>query len=292
MLHEKKKKQQQQNMRGNWSVYLDTGDILLVPYCQHYVATYHEWMKDEWIQEMTASEPLSMEEEYEMQKSWLEDPKKCTFIILAKKECQNKKNNVYPDFSASAMVGDVNLFLNDYENPRRAEIEIMVAAPEWRRRGVATQALRAMMAYGHQFLNLDVFYCKISDKNQASLNLFDRLGFIQCNYSEAFKEVELEFFFTLTDEDSSSVIQKQQQDGNTVQPEVEVDGINETEESKEVEGQEEYELELGRAATNSPSSLLLLGGMVNGFSTATIVEFPHDLIQELFGPEEHLDTAS
>ena len=32
--------------------------------------------------EMTASEPLTIEEEYEMQQSWLEDPTKCTFIVL------------------------------------------------------------------------------------------------------------------------------------------------------------------------------------------------------------------
>lgn len=34
---------------------------------------YHEWMKDPYLQEMTASEPLTLDEEYAMQKSWLED---------------------------------------------------------------------------------------------------------------------------------------------------------------------------------------------------------------------------
>lgn len=36
------------------------------------------------IEEMTASEPLSLDEEYAMQLSWKEDPKKCTFIVLAR----------------------------------------------------------------------------------------------------------------------------------------------------------------------------------------------------------------
>ena len=81
----------------------------LVPYEACHVEPYHEWMKDEWIQgyeknithalcrviaqgsfagdsvsptEMTASEPLSLEEELAMQKEWREDEKKCTFIVL------------------------------------------------------------------------------------------------------------------------------------------------------------------------------------------------------------------
>ena len=31
--------------------------------------------EDPWLQETTASEPLTLQEEYEMQKEWAEDPK-------------------------------------------------------------------------------------------------------------------------------------------------------------------------------------------------------------------------
>ena len=38
-------------------------------------------MQSEDLLEATASESLSLQEEYEMQLSWRQDPKKCTFII-------------------------------------------------------------------------------------------------------------------------------------------------------------------------------------------------------------------
>ncbi|KAJ3310220.1 hypothetical protein HDV04_005159 [Boothiomyces sp. JEL0838] len=63
-------------MKINSTIALVNSSVVLVPYIKEHVPVYHEWMKDPFLQEMTASEPLSLEEEYEMQQSWYEDEKK------------------------------------------------------------------------------------------------------------------------------------------------------------------------------------------------------------------------
>lgn len=50
----------------------------------HLLIRYHTWMEDEEIRELTASLPLNVDEEYQMQQTWLNDKDKCTFIILSR----------------------------------------------------------------------------------------------------------------------------------------------------------------------------------------------------------------
>ncbi|CAG8749902.1 16579_t:CDS:2, partial [Cetraspora pellucida] len=99
--------------------------VILVPYRPEHVPKYHEWMKSSFLQEMTASEPLTIDQEYEMQKSWHLDENKCTFIVLLKPDVDRKLTN--QEVKKAKMVGDVNLFFNDHDNPTIAEIEIMIA---------------------------------------------------------------------------------------------------------------------------------------------------------------------
>ncbi|KPA85658.1 hypothetical protein ABB37_00054 [Leptomonas pyrrhocoris] len=67
----------------NEHVFLSSPDLVLVPYLKPFVPRYHEWMGDPALLAATESEPLSLEEEYENQHSWLQSTDKLTFILLA-----------------------------------------------------------------------------------------------------------------------------------------------------------------------------------------------------------------
>ena len=53
----------------------------------------------------------------------------------------------------------------------------MIAEPRSRRRGLAQEALRLMMAYAAESLGCRRFVAKIGQANVASLGLFRKLGF-------------------------------------------------------------------------------------------------------------------
>ncbi len=90
------------------------------------------------------------------------------------------------------MAGDVNLYWNDYDDPNAAEIEIMVAEPESRRKGLGSEALILCMAYAYNDLGVTTFRAKIGESNEASQSLFFKLGYTCVGRSEVFKEIVLE----------------------------------------------------------------------------------------------------
>ncbi|CCM02707.1 uncharacterized protein FIBRA_04813 [Fibroporia radiculosa] len=170
-------------MRCNENTIIVDKDVVLVPYRPEHVAKYHEWMTSAELRELTASEPLTLEEEYEMQQKWQTDEDtdsawptnndpdlplhaspirkhpELTFIILARPRdaddpsapstLTHADGDDNLDIHSLPMVGDVNLFLKgtpedeDFE----AEAEVMIAEPAFRRRGLALAALELMLSY-------------------------------------------------------------------------------------------------------------------------------------------------
>ena len=67
----------------------------------------------------------------------------------------------------------------------------MIARPDSRRKGLATEALKLMMGYGIEVLGLRKFVAKIKDENEASRNLFvDKLGYTETSHCDYFKATQ------------------------------------------------------------------------------------------------------
>ncbi|KAI5981951.1 GNAT domain-containing protein [Pisolithus albus] len=182
--------------------------VVLVPYREEHVEKYHQWMSDPRLLRLTASEPLTLAEEYEMQKKWRDDPDKLTFIILA----VEKEGAL----STCPMVGDVNLFLKGHPSDEdfEAEVEIMIAESDYRRRGIALEALRLLLSYATG--SPSTFMCppllqsvppppkplpippqslvvRVSQDNRPSISLFEKLQFSVVRLVRVFDEVEMRF---------------------------------------------------------------------------------------------------
>ncbi|WFC93903.1 hypothetical protein MBRA1_000529 [Malassezia brasiliensis] len=141
-------------MRQNRATVLVGERVVLVPYRKQHVSKYHEWMQDASLQQLTGSEPLTLAEEYEMQQSWRNDEDKLTFIVLAR-DRDVKQDDLAALLSRSPMAGDVNVFFNQvYDDDDEdtvpltyGEMEVMIAEPTFRRKGLADEALRMLMYY-------------------------------------------------------------------------------------------------------------------------------------------------
>ncbi|KAK5134285.1 hypothetical protein LTR08_006714 [Meristemomyces frigidus] len=210
---------------------LHTPGVLLVPYNARHVPAYHTWMQDPALQEATASEPLAIDEEYAMQRSWREDRDKLTFIICLPLTTPPSPRDgvcVGVDDAPERMVGDINLFLfpsksEEGSEPRVSdsvigELELMIARPELRRQGLGRAALLAFMDYiashwpavyseyvgkpagsilyggfaHHAMEKLQYLRVKINESNLGSIHLFESTGFERmAEKANFFGEVEL-----------------------------------------------------------------------------------------------------
>ncbi|RDB30015.1 N-acetyltransferase 9 [Hypsizygus marmoreus] len=235
-------------MKVNQDTVIIGKNVVLVPYRAEHVPKYHEWMCDEELRLLTASEPLSLEEEFDMQQKWLVDEDKLTFIVLARddtttmsqeqiEEASNLDCTVSPEdpyIRSLRMIGDVNLFLHGQipnaltpftmrapdvsredadDNDFEAELEIMIAEPAYRRKGLALETLQLMLRYAtgapstyfgaptasHDkpssvsslHIPPESLVTRITESNTPSIRLFEKLGFQVTKRVEVFKEVEM-----------------------------------------------------------------------------------------------------
>ena len=235
-------------MKLNAHTALHTPTATLLPYSPHHVPKYHTWMQSPTLRALTASEPLSLAQEHAMQQSWRHDGDKLTFVVCTPRGAGETHTGSSEDQEdeINRRVGDVNVFFyqddddddgNDDEGnetaspnpdaqltrPLIAELEIMIADPAHRGKGLATAALQAMLWYLYRHIDaliaeyiaftqseastgaklsppasqnlpsLTHLRAKIAADNSSSVRLFSRLGFTLVNSGAPnyFNEVEM-----------------------------------------------------------------------------------------------------
>ncbi|KAJ6785743.1 hypothetical protein PWT90_06380 [Aphanocladium album] len=202
-------------MRINQHTAISGAKALLVPYEAHHVVKYHGWMQDPDIQQATASEPMTLEEEYENQQSWRTSTDKLTFIICEPAAPAETAIMAQSQDANKHMIGDVNFFLyadDEDENDGASdsligEVDVMVAAKEHRGKGYGEAAVRHLLLYIQMNLDailreyaqggvtkaLRALMVKIQESNNGSRALFEKLGFEQTGSVNYFGEVKMVF---------------------------------------------------------------------------------------------------
>ncbi|KAH7358895.1 N-acetyltransferase [Plectosphaerella cucumerina] len=197
-------------MRVNEYIAIAASRVTLVPYEARHVEKYHRWMSDPDIQAATASEPMTLQEEYENQASWRSSHDKLTFILCEPVTSNPEAVSAGDVDAEDRMIGDVNLFLypSDDGDDYVGEIDVMVAETKHRGKGVGFGAVTALMEYVHR--NVDAILeefaaggghtgkpvlmglmAKINESNGKSVALFKRVGFVQKGGVNYFGELEM-----------------------------------------------------------------------------------------------------
>lgn len=143
---------------------------------------------------LTASEPLTLEEEYAMQHSWLTDADKLTFIVVDRSAREYGTLPHEEREKHGKPIGDVNIFLNEDEDTPLAECEVMVADAAYRGKGIGGEAIALLLSYYKQYVdahNERTLSVKMSYTNNLSYSLFTKLGFVEHKRVEVFQEIEL-----------------------------------------------------------------------------------------------------
>lgn len=172
------------------------------------------------IQEATASEPLTLEEEYANQESWRTSHDKLTFIVcqpLPAAATEPKHVDGGKVDSPDRMVGDINFFVypsdDDADDGSKGlyegEVDIMIADEANRSKGFGRAAVTALLHYVARHSEaimseyvkglqppaaagrLVLVMARIKAQNAGSIALFRSLGFEQRGEVNYFGEIKM-----------------------------------------------------------------------------------------------------
>jgi diamine N-acetyltransferase len=85
---------------------------------------------------------------------------------------------VIEEKSTAEAIGTVDLFDCDFKN-KRTGIGILIAEPQKRRKGFASEVMEIILPYCFESLSMHQVYCSVFTENHESLALFKKFGFTE-----------------------------------------------------------------------------------------------------------------
>lgn len=93
---------------------------------------------------------------------------------------QSKQLRLMIDTSDNTTIGSIDLYDFDVRN-KRAGVGILIDE-QFRNKKYGCQALHILRDYAFNYLNMNQLYAYISQSNHASIQLFEKAGYIQCGF--------------------------------------------------------------------------------------------------------------
>lgn len=138
--------------------------------------TLRKWRNQEWLRKYFREYREITEH---MQEKWYENivaqnDKFVNFEILAKVAEYNGRKE------SDVLVGMCGLYYIDWKN-KSAEFTIYIAKEYMRRKGFGSDALKTLLKYGFDEMNLNRIWCEVFDNNEA-IKIYSKLGFVKEGY--------------------------------------------------------------------------------------------------------------
>lgn len=136
--------------------------IYLSPRSTEDVEKFTEWLNDFEVTDYLSRSSQLVTLEYE--RKYLEEPKKdeVSFAIITINE--------------SRLIGTVSLMNIDYIN-RTATLGIFIGDKEYRNNGCGTEAIRLILDYGFNYLNLNNIQLEVLEFNERAIKSYKKCGF-------------------------------------------------------------------------------------------------------------------
>lgn len=126
------------------------------------------WLNDPEVREnLLIFAPISQDEEEEWYNSMMKHPK------------EERPLTIEVEIDGEWVpVGNIRLFNFDWQ-ARHAEVGLFIGEKQYWSRGYGKEALRLMLSYGFDYLNLNKIYLFVYETNQRGIRAYRKFGFVE-----------------------------------------------------------------------------------------------------------------